>query len=132
MKLLNSVVFAVAVVFIEVASGAPSTDAEVQAELQRLARGISATLPSGSQQFMLLAVTAGPGRRFTYRSAQAISASEWTAAMKAHSLRIARNDYCTNPGMQAFRHYGVTVTWQISDLEGRHVTSNVVSPPDCR
>ena len=113
-------------------SGAPATDAQVEAELRGLAREISATLPSGSQQSMVVAVNAGPGRRFTYVSVQSVPAREWTASMKEHSSRIARNDYCTNPSLKAFRHYSVTVTWQISDLEGRHIASNVVSPTDCR
>ena len=108
------------------------SDREVEKELAEIARAISAKLPSGSPASMVVSVTAGPGRRFTYRSVQAVPAREWTPEMRAHSLRIAVNDYCTNPVFQPLRDNGVVVSWQSSDREGVHVTTNSVAPGDCK
>jgi hypothetical protein len=89
-------------------------------------------LPYGSPSLMVISVLAGPGRLFTYRSVQTTRSTEWTASMKQHSKQIAINDYCTNPQLSEFKAQRVTVSWVISDTEGRHVTTNTVSPSMCR
>jgi hypothetical protein len=109
-----------------------ATDEEVIKELHRAEKELSKNLPSGNANHMTIGVRAGPGKRLTYSSVQSVPASEWTDSMKSHSLRIAINDYCTNPGMTFFRKNNVTVTWTLSDTEGRHVTSNTVSSANCR
>lgn len=108
------------------------TDAEVEHELSALVKEIAPRLPQGSDASMVVSMTAGPGRRLSYVSISALPAREWTAAMKAHSRRIAINDYCTNPSMTDFRIYRVVASWQHSDREGRHIVTNTVSPTDCR
>ena len=69
---------------------------------------------------------------FTYQSFQSLAAREWTKEMKNHSHRIAVNDYCTNPGMSEFKNQRVKLVWVISDSEGKHVTTNSVTPELCR
>lgn len=123
---------ALAFALLIVVNSAQAARDAVEVQLQRLAEQMSASLPSGNAQSMVISVQAGPGRRFTYNSVQAIPTNEWTGEMKAHSARIARNDYCTNPNLQDFRRAGVTVVWNAADMQGRYVYGNTVSPADCR
>ena len=109
-----------------------ATDAEVVKSLEQVSRKISKTLPSGSPASMLVAVTAGPGKKFTYFSVSSTASGKWTPAMKAHSRRIAINSYCTDPGMEAFKSFGVTVSFNAVDQEGVHINTNNISPKDCR
>lgn len=108
------------------------TDAEVDVLLQGIARDINSKLPSGSYQALVVAVVALPGKRFTYRTISGTSARQWSSEMRAHSRRIAVNDYCTNPSLDAYKELGVIVSWQLSDQDGNHITTNTVSPKDCR
>jgi hypothetical protein len=108
------------------------SDAEVERDLKTMEREGSKRLPMGNEHSMVISVSAGPGRKFKYHSLVSIPASQWTAEMKAHSKRIAVNDYCTNPVISAFREMGVTVIWSFSDTEGRYVTANTVSPSACQ
>lgn len=108
------------------------SDAEVERLLQKAASDMRRQLPQRVNGATLITVIAGPGRRIQYSSASDLPVSEWTSDMKAHSRRIAINDYCTNPSMEAYRAFGVTASWQLSDLQGRHIVTNTVSPRDCR
>ena len=108
------------------------SDAEVDRVLKQMERDASKQLPLGNRFHMVIAVKAGPGRLFTYRSVQTVPALEWTSEMKNHSKRIAVNDYCTNPDLSEFKKQRVTVSWVTSDLEGIHVTTNTVFPALCR
>ena len=113
-------------------SASALTDVEVERELTAVARHLSSNLPMGNNASMLISVSAGPGRRFRYFSVQSIPARQWSAEMRSHSRRIAVNDYCTNPEMKPFRANTVTVSWQISDMDGVYVLTNTVSPSECR
>jgi len=113
-------------------SGLAITDAEVERFLLNLSKRTSSQLPMGNKASMLVNVVVGPGRRFTYLYVSGVPAREWTTEMKVHSKRIALNDYCTNPNMVVFRDYQVTVSWQHSDREGRHIMTNTATPGDCR
>lgn len=127
--------FAVVLLGSAAACGPPAfavTSAEVDVLLQKLARDMNTRLPSGVDDARIVMVLAEPGRRFTYRTISGKPANVWSSEMKAHSRRIAVNDYCTNPSMEAFKDFDVTVTWQLSDKEGRHISTNIVSPKDCR
>ena len=108
------------------------TDAEVDVLLQGIARDMNAKLPSGSNQALVVAVVALPGKRFTYRTISGTSAQQWSSEMRAHSRWIAVNDYCTNPSLDAYKELGVIVSWQLSDRDGNHITTNTVSPKECR
>lgn len=114
------------------AVGQMLNDAEIATVLKRMERDAGRQLPMGSPLSMVVAVQAGPGRMFTYRSVQTVPAYEWTASMKQHSRRIAINDYCTNPGLSEFKAQQVTVSWIVSDIDGRHVTTNTISASMCR
>lgn len=108
------------------------SDAEVERELQAISREMSKKLPLGNSSSMLISVTAGPGRRITYSNISSIPAREWSSEMKANSRRIAVNNYCSDPGMAAFREFGVTGVWTHSDKDGRHITTNTVAPSACK
>ena len=108
------------------------TDMQVEQELTLVVKQISSKFPMVMGDSTVLGAYAGPGRRITYQVVQAIPARKWTAEMRAHSQRIARNAYCTDPTMAAFIEFGVVKVTKISDLEGVHVTANSVSPRDCR
>lgn len=108
-------------------------DTEVEALLQTTAQSIRSKLPQRiNNSTTIVTVVAGPGRRFLYRIISDYSSSEWTPQTRTQSRRIAVNDYCTNPELEAYRSFGVTVSWQFSDVEGRHILTNTVSPSDCR
>lgn len=108
------------------------TDAEVDVLLQGIARDMNTKLPSGNNQALIVAVVALPGKRFTYRTISGTPVRQWSSEMRAHSRRIAVNDYCTNPTLDAYKEFGVIVSWQLSDREGNHILTNVVSPKECR
>lgn len=127
---LGSLLFATIASLLSADAGA-ATDAEVERQLIAMTREANRQLPSGNSAAMVLGVFAGPGRQFTYLSVQAIPAADWSQSMRAHSRRIAINDYCSNPGMQWFRLNRVVVSWQASDQEGVHVYTNTVSPSNC-
>lgn len=106
-------------------------DNEIEKLLKQMEREGNKQLPYGSPSSMVISIQAGPGRLFTYRSVQTTPSTEWTSVMKQHSKRIAVNDYCTNPQLSEFKSQRVTVSWIISDTDGRHVTTNTVSPSMC-
>jgi len=108
------------------------SDNEIAVVLKKMEREANRQLPLGSQLSMVISVQAGPGRMFTYRSVQTTQSYEWTTSMKQHSRRIAINDYCTNPELSWFKEQQVTVSWIISDIDGRHVTTNAISNTMCR
>ena len=107
-------------------------DAEIERALQNMSRTLNAQLPSGGDDFMVISVTAGPGKRFTYFGVSSTPAELWNVSLRSESFAIAVDTYCTIPGMAAFRDHGVTVAWNVSDKTGRHVYTNTVSPKECR
>ena len=109
------------------------TDREVESMLQKDIQSMRSEFPLRiDKTTSVITIMAGPGRRVTYISITDIAASSWTPAMRAHSKRFAINDYCTNPSMKAYLSFSVTVEWQFSDREGRHILTNIASPNDCR
>lgn len=108
------------------------TDAEIDSELQGVARDTNAKLPMGNSQSVVISVVALPGKRFAYKTLVGTPARQWSTEMRAHSLRIAVNNYCSSPQMAAFKEFGVTVSWDLADREGNHITTNTVSPKQCR
>lgn len=131
MKISKYIAFVVVFVGASMNSHAAS-DAQVARDLETIARMTSKNLPSGSSASTVVSVQAGPGRRFTWSSVQSVPAFQWTSEMKAHSKRIAINDFCTNPDFEYFRVNNVTAIWTYKDTEGRHVTTNSVNRSMCR
>lgn len=108
------------------------TDMQVEQELTRVVRQMSTKFPMVIGDSTVFGAYAGPGRRITYLVVQAIPAREWTSEMLAHSQRIALNAYCTDPTMAGFIEFGVVKVTKISDQQGVHITTNAVSPRECR
>ena len=126
----SAVLLSASIVFSEQAFAL--TDAEVDVELQGVARDANAKLPSGNSQALVISVVALPGKRFAYKTVVGTPARQWSTEMRAQSRRIAVNEYCTTPNMAAFKDFGVTVSWHLSDRDGNHVTTNTVSSKECR
>jgi len=108
-------------------SAGATDEAEIDHALQNLSRTLNAQLPSGNDEFMVISVAAGPGKRFTYFGVSSTPTELWNASMRSESFAVAVNTYCTVPGMAAFRDYGVSVAWNVSDKSGRHLYTNTVS-----
>ena len=108
-----------------------TSDSEIEKELQTLSKKMNATLPTGGPLALIVSVTAGPGKRFKYLTVVPTPARAWTSEMKAQSRRMALNSYCTAPNMEAFKAFGVAVSWESIDKDGVHVLTNTVNPSDC-
>jgi curved DNA-binding protein CbpA len=108
-----------------------TNDLEIEAELQTLSKKMNATMPTGGPVATIVSVSAGPGKRFKYLTVVPTLAEEWTVEMKEQSRRIAINSYCTAPNMEAFKSFGVTVSWETIDKNGGYVLTNTVTPAEC-
>lgn len=108
------------------------TDAEITSLLQQVARKVNATLPMRMAEATVMGVTAGPGKQITYYSTSDFLKSQWTPAMFTRAKNYGINSYCTSPGMEPFRSYGVTVVYDSTDTNGVHLFRTTVSPQDCR
>ncbi|SCK15968.1 hypothetical protein VAR608DRAFT_1043 [Variovorax sp. HW608] len=108
------------------------SDAEVQRQLEGIARELSLRLPLGNASALIVSVTAGPGRRLTYGVASHLLAKEWTEEQKAHHREVKRNLYCFDRDMKFFRERGVTVVFSVADEDGIWIDDAATGPSDCR
>lgn len=112
------------------------TDAEVLRGLKDAERTLSAQLPIGSAigpiTSQVIAVTAGPGKRFTYTSVTSVSARKWTPEMRKMSEKIAYDSYCTSSNFSMMKSNDVTVSWVSYDKQGTFLYEHAYSRADCK
>jgi hypothetical protein len=123
--------FAMASLAFSTSEGA-ATDAEVEQQLEIVARELRQKLPLGNGGALVVSVVVGPGRKFTYMVASHLLAAKWTEAQKSHHRKIKRSLYCFDPDMKFFRDRGVTVVFSVFDEYGNWIDDATTAPSDCR
>lgn len=87
-------------------------------------------LPLGNGSVLIVSVTVGPGRRFTYVVASHLLANQWTEQQKAHHRETKRNLYCSDGDMKFIRERGVTVVFSVQDEDGTWIDDAATAPTD--
>lgn len=102
--------------------------------IAKMASEVNKQLPMNvDRDTRLDSVAPGVGRQFTYHytfvnnRSQDFDRVAWYQAVSP----LLKNKVCTNPDMQIFFKYGISISYSYQGREGGHVGKVTISPSDC-